>query len=326
MGFFQGVARAYGEISERKEQEKARKAEFDQREKEIERNRGWQVEDRDLAVAERRREALIAAGIYTTSTVGGSRKGSSSAAGDLTASFNAVKDLVSGSERSGEYLAQIAENPSLGPKLLAAVSKAQEGMESSLTADQIIDNFKLYSAEGNTEVLPSPENMDELIADDDAYYTALQKLKRKGVGEGIVLVSGDGLRKKPSTADYQFADEKLFGVVSQLAFESGDDSDISFANTLDLAQSKEMLLKKYGQQAFNELISRGGDAATLLPGSVYGSRFVVTEEEPQEIFEGAPPQQVIDLFNSPNSSQRAKDMAMEKWPNFDWSQVDVGNP
>jgi hypothetical protein len=43
MGFFQGVARAYGEISERKEREGARKAEFDQRKAEREETRGWQI-------------------------------------------------------------------------------------------------------------------------------------------------------------------------------------------------------------------------------------------------------------------------------------------
>jgi len=321
MGFFQGVARAYGEISERKEREGVRKEEIELRKSERAETRGWQVEDRDLALKERRMAALAEAGIYGTSQVGASRSGAKGAAENLTASFNAVKDLVGDSDRASEYLAKIADNPRLAPELLDAIQKSQEGREGTLTADQIIDSFTLYSDGENAEVLPTSDDMDSIIKDDDAYYTALQQLKRRGVGKGIVVVTGDGLQKAPSTADYQFADEKLFGVVSQLAWESGDQADREFVNSLDKPQSKEMLLKKYGQQAFDKLISQGGDAATLLPGSVYGSRFVVTEEA-----ESDPPQQVLDLYNSPNTSDEAREMAKKKWPNFDWSQTNVGNP
>jgi len=321
MGFFQGVARAYGEISERKEREGVRKEEIELRKSERAETRGWQVEDRDLALKERRMAALAEAGIYGTGQMGASRSGAKGAAENLTASFNAVKDLVEGSDRASEYLAKIADNPRLAPELLDAIQKSQEGREGTLTADQIIDNFTLYSDGENAGVLPTSDDMDSIIKDDDAYYTALQQLKRHGVGKGIVVVTGDGLKKKPSTADYQFADEKLFGVIKQMAWGDLDSVNENDLANIDSEQSKERLLQRYGQQAFDKLISQGGDAATLLPGSVYGSRFVVTEEA-----ESDPPQQVLDLYNSPNTSDEAREMAKKKWPNFDWSQTNVGNP
>ena len=318
MGFFQGVAKAYGEIQDRSEREGARKEEREYNEKQRKQTRGWQVEDRDLATAERRRDALVAAGIYSTQTLAGNRKGAENAAGELKASFLAIKDLVGDSERAGEYLETIAKNPSLGPKLLAEISKAQSGLESDFTGDQIIDNFQLYVSEGEVEVMPTPEEIDNLVTNDDAYYTALQKLKDHGVGQGIVLVKGAGLKTKPSSADYQFADERLFGVVKELAWKGGDHADRNFLNTLEKSQSKEKLLEKFGQEAFDRLIAQGGDAATLLPGSVYGSRFVHTEgtEEDQSGLPEDLSRKITEALSRPDLTPEDREAILNTYPSF----------
>jgi hypothetical protein len=300
MGFFQGVARAYGEISERKEQEKVRKAEFDQREKEIERNRGWQVEDRNAALAEKRRDQLFALGV-ARGQVSSSAKDYANAPVALEGMLGELADTPDGKL----FVKNAYGNPKAAKKILDLVN----GSKRAISPSELIQ----YEIVGNTNdpgIITEVDYESVDVTDRDAYEEAYRSLQLPSTQEAVIVVP-DAVKNDYSPQEITFAAEQFESAVENAAFNTI--SGMSEAEKQNTKEYKLLQLKKSGDplaaMELNELY--GAQAAWALQGNEFITALKAVPELSSFMVEN---QKYYDLIQSGKLKQSRLDILKAKRP------------
>ena len=210
MGFFQGVAKAYGEISSEKREERLLKGQKEEREAEREENRRQQIEDRDLAIKARRAETLAALGLKR-----------SSAGAKASEYALAPKALAT-------YLGEYAETPEGKAWLQTAIASpdgAQMALDAitsskrTLSPEEVVNGITIVGQPGSAGIIEMP-NIEEIdVSDDEAYAEAMSSLLPPGTPKSQIVISGS-VKDEYSPADVNLAKEEFKTATQNAARES----------------------------------------------------------------------------------------------------------
>lgn len=178
MGFFQGVAKAVGEISEenftRRENQKAR---------DLQVKRDEEGRKHDFALLEKRiaadQQSLIA-------KMRASRAAASSTATDYTSAIEALNQQIpDGTEGKAEYMAAVKANPSAAQEILNTISDRQDDLDRALTPQEIVNGIRVVGGTGKaTEI---PEGLSEL----EREYFIEAQLEAAEKSEPALYISGE---------------------------------------------------------------------------------------------------------------------------------------
>jgi len=210
MSFFQGVAKAYGEIQDRSEREGVRKEEREARKTERAETRGWQVEDRNLAIKARRIENLAALELK--------RRASGTKASEYALAPKALATYL------GEY-AETPEGKSWLQTAIASPDGAQMALDAitsskrTLSPEEVVSGITIVGRPGNAGIIEMP-NIEEIdVSDDEAYAEAMSSLLPPGTPKSQIVISGS-VKDEYSPADVNLAIEQYKTSTQKAARES----------------------------------------------------------------------------------------------------------
>jgi hypothetical protein len=302
MGFFQGVARAYGEISERKEREGARKAEFDQRKAEREETRGWQIEDRNAAMAEKRRDQLFALGV-ARGQVSSSAKDYANAPVALEGMLGELADTPDGKL----FVKNAYGNPKAAKKILDLVN----GSKRAISPSELIQ----YEIVGNTNdpgIITEVDYESVDVTDRDAYEEAYRSLQLPSTQEAVIVVP-DAVKNDYSPQEITFAAEQFESAVENAAFNAI--SGMSEAEKQNTREYKLLQLKKNGDplaaMELNELY--GAQAAWELQGNEFITALKAVPELSSFMSKN---QELLELLNGGDISEEVRTAILSKYPHL----------
>ena len=165
MGFFQGVAKAYGEISSEKREERLLKDEREARKAELDKNRRQQVEDRDLAIRARRTENLAALGLE--------RGAAETKASKYALAPKALATYLGeyGETPEGKAWLQTAYNSLDGAQMaLDAITSSKR----TLSPEEVVNGITIVGQPGNAGIIEMP-NIEEIDVSDDSSLFRLRQ-------------------------------------------------------------------------------------------------------------------------------------------------------
>jgi len=210
MGFFQGVARAYGEISERKEREGARKEEVELRKSERAEDKKDKLEFYKMQLGDSRTTKLLE---LEAQRLVAQRK-----AEEYSLAPSALRSVL------GDY----AETPA-GKSWLKTAEQYPDGAKQALeiwnssdrvyTPEEFVNGITIVGSPGNSGIIEMLDIESIDTSDPEAYVDAIAGLTPPSRPESQVVIAGT-LKDEYASQEVKLAREEFTTTAQELAMES----------------------------------------------------------------------------------------------------------
>jgi len=302
MGFFQGVARAYGEISERKEREGVRKDEREYDERIRKEDREFRREELLTQMTEKRRDQL-----FTLSAARAQASGSAGEYANAPVALSTYLGDLAETPEGKSLLIQARDNPKAAKMILDQINSSDR----KIGASEVLQ-YQIVGSSSNPGIITDVDYASVDVSDRDAYEEAFRKLQLPSTQSPEIIVP-DSVKNEYSPQDITFAAEQFEKAVESAAFDSisgmseEEQQNSDVAGLLDQKKNGDPLAtlklnKLFGAQAALSL--QGNDYITALRFVPEVADFVETNEV------------VLRLLNDPELSDLKRAEILERFPHF----------
>jgi hypothetical protein len=300
MGFFQGVARAYGEISERKEREGVRKEEIELRKSERAEDKKDKLEFYKMQMTEKRRDQLF--------TLSAARAETSASAGEYANAPVALKGLVGELADTPEgslFLKDAYANPKAAKMILDQVNSSERPIDPS----ELIQ-YQIVGSPSDPGIITDIDYASVDVSDRDAYEEAFRSLQLPSTQEAVVVVP-DSVKSDYSPQDITFAAEQFEKSVEKAAFDSFAGMEEAEAQNTD--QYKLLSRKKNGDPIAAMELNRlyGAQVAWELQDNDY---ITALKAVPEVASFMSVNQELLEMLSGGDISEEVRNAIITKYP------------